>query len=112
MNGAEAEAAALRWLEARGLKLLARNARYKVGELDLVMREHDTVVIVEVRSRRSLGFASAAESVDARKQSRIVQAAQLFLVEHPQYADCALRFDVLAIDDGRPQWIQNAFDGV
>lgn len=112
MKGAEAEDAALRWLQARGLTLVARNARYKAGELDLVMRDRDVLVIVEVRARRSFGFASAAESVDARKQARILRAAQLFLAEHPRYADCLLRFDVFAIDDGRSQWIRNAFDAV
>ncbi|SEQ04905.1 putative endonuclease [Solimonas aquatica] len=110
MKGAEAESAALRYLQAQGLKLIARNARYPLGELDLVMSHNQVLVIVEVRSRRSLGFASALESVDSRKQARILRAAQLFIVEHPHYASWPLRFDVFAIDDGKPQWLQNAFD--
>lgn len=110
MNGAEAETAALRWLEAKGLKLLARNVRYAVGELDLVMLHREILVIVEVRSRRRLGFASAAESVDRRKQQRILRATQLFLAERRQHAERNLRFDVFTFDDAQPQWLQNAFD--
>lgn len=111
MQGAEAETAALRYLQARGLKLIARNARYPCGELDLVMSQDQMLVVVEVRARRSLGFASALESVDARKQQRLLRAAQLFVVQHPRYASWPMRFDVFAIDDGQPQWVQNAFDG-
>lgn len=110
MDGAAAEDAALRLLRRKGLKLLARNARFKGGELDLVMRDGDTLVVVEVRARRSAGFASAAESIDARKRGRIVMATQLYLAAHPEHAERALRFDVVAIDDGVPRWIANAFD--
>ena len=112
MDGAAAEDAALRYLQQRGLKLQARNARFKGGELDLVMRDGDTLVVVEVRARRSSRFASAAESIDARKRARIILATQLYLAAHPQQAERALRFDVVAIDDGRPQWIRGAFDGI
>lgn len=112
MDGAAAEDAALRYLQQRGLKLLARNARFKGGELDLVMRDGETLVVVEVRARSSSRFASAAESIDARKQARIILATQLYLAAHPQHAERALRFDVVAIDDGQPQWIRGAFDGV
>lgn len=110
MNGAAAEDAALRLLERRGLKLIARNARFRGGELDLVMREDETLVIVEVRARSASRYASAAESVDARKRAKIVLAAQLFLAAHPEHAERAVRFDVVTFDDGRPQWIAGAFD--
>lgn len=110
MNGAAAEDAALRLLERRGLKLLARNARFRGGELDLVMRDGRMLVIVEVRARSPSRFASAVESVDARKRSRIVHATQMFLAAHPEHADSALRFDVVAYDGAEVQWIENAFD--
>ncbi|MGH8446373.1 MAG: YraN family protein [Solimonas sp.] len=110
MNGAAAEDAALRLLERRGLKLVARNARFRGGELDLVMRDGDVLVIVEVRSRSSSRFASAVESVDARKRGKLMLAAQLFVAAHPEHAERALRFDVVAFDDGKPQWIAAAFD--
>lgn len=110
MNGAAAEDAALRLLERRGLKLVARNVRFRGGELDLVMCEGDALVIVEVRARSASRYASAAESVDARKRAKIVLAAQLFLAAHPEHAERAVRFDVVAFDDERPQWIAGAFE--
>ncbi|WP_028080495.1 YraN family protein [Solimonas soli] len=110
MNGAAAEDAALRLLERQGLKLVARNARFRGGELDLVMREGETLVIVEVRARGASRFASALESVDARKRGKVLLAAQLFLAAHPEHAERAVRFDVVAFDEGRPQWLKAAFD--
>jgi putative endonuclease len=110
VNGADAEDAALRLLERRGLKLVARNARFRGGELDLVMRDGEVLVIVEVRARSVSRFASAVESVDARKRQKILLAAQLFVAAHPEHAERALRFDVVAYDGDRVQWIANAFD--
>jgi putative endonuclease len=94
--------------------MLATNQRYRMGELDLVMRDGETVVFVEVRYRRSDGFGGSAPSVDAAKQRKIVLAAQCFLVEHPELARAPCRFDVVAVDGAadapRVEWIRNAFD--
>ncbi|MFA5941999.1 MAG: YraN family protein [Sinimarinibacterium sp.] len=110
-RGAQAEDAALRLLANGGLRLVARNFRCRGGELDLVMLDGVTLVIVEVRARASARFASAAESIDARKQTRIVLATQMFVVTHPQHAQRAIRFDVVAFDGTHaPRWIQAAFD--
>ena len=85
--------------------------RYKVGELDLVMRDGATLVIVEVRSRSSAGFGGAAGSIDHRKQRRLHRAANLFLLERfGQHRWPACRFDVVAFEAGRPNWIRAAFD--
>ena len=108
--GADAEAAAQRYLEAQGLKLVMRNFRCPGGELDLVMRERDTLALVEVRSRARSDFGSAAESIGPRKRARLVLAARAFLAAHPQYARSPLRFDVVAFDGGEAQWLRNAFD--
>ena len=112
MNGADAEDQALRHLRQQGLKPVARNWRSRGGELDLVMRDGDTLVIAEVRQRSSAAFGGALASVDARKRGRIIQTTQLFLAEHPQFADAPVRFDVLALDgSGRIDWLKAAFDG-
>lgn len=112
MTGAEAEDHALRALQRQGLKLVARNARFRGGELDLVMLEGNTLVVVEVRLRTNPHYGSAAESVDRRKQQRIILAAQLFLAAHPEHAQRALRFDVVTLDGaGQLDWIKAAFDG-
>ena len=112
--GAAWEQTARVHLEAAGLRLLAANRSYRIGELDLVMRDGETVVFVEVRYRRGRDFGGSAPSVDASKQRKLVLAAQCFLAEHPELARSPCRFDVVAVDgaaDGpRVEWIRNAFD--
>lgn len=112
MKGAREEDLALRHLQSQGLELVERNVRARGGELDLVMRDRNaTLVIVEVRKRTHRAFGSAAESVDARKQRRIVLAARVFLARRPDLARLPARFDVVALDgDDRIDWIQAAFD--
>jgi putative endonuclease len=113
-SGDAAEALALRALVARGLVPLARNVRCRAGEIDLVMRDGDAVVFVEVRRRRSEDFGGAAASVDAAKRRRLLRAARWWLLR--RYGDGAwpaCRFDVVAIgaDPLRPRWLRAAFDG-
>jgi putative endonuclease len=96
------------FLEARGLKLIDRNYRCRGGELDLVMRDGDCLVFVEVRYRRSARFGSAAESVTRGKQQRIALAASHYLQRNRCAAPC--RFDVVAITgDGACEWLKDAF---
>ena len=111
MDGTGAEARALSFLEDRGLKLLARNWRCKAGELDLVMRDGDTVVVAEVRMRRRVDYGHPIETVDARKQARLVRATRLLLARKPELADEPLRFDIVTLDgDGSIEWLKEAFD--
>ena len=114
-RGDAAEALARRHLEQQGLRLLAQNWRCRLGELDLVMLDADTVVFVEVRYRRHSAWGGAAESVDARKREKLSRAAQHFLQQEARWAKYPCRFDVIAItaDSQAPaqlDWIQNAFD--
>lgn len=112
-RGRDFELAAEQHLAQHGLTLVTRNHHCRGGEIDLVMRDGRTLVFVEVRYRRSSRYGSAAESVDRRKQARIVRAAQHFLLTHRQYQQSACRFDVLAIegegDTRRIDWIKGAF---
>lgn len=111
MKGADAEDRALHYLQRQGLTLVQRNFRARGGEIDLVMRERDLLVLVEVRKRSSARYGDAAESVDARKRGRIVLAARWLLMQQPALARLATRFDVIAIDgDDRINWIRAAFD--
>lgn len=110
-RGAAAETAALNLLRRAGLQLLARNARSRAGELDLVMHDGDTLVFVEVRQRSSAAFGGALDSIDAHKCRRVVRAATGWLAGHPQYAHTPCRFDVV-LADGQPpqlQWLRDAF---
>lgn len=111
-DGARYEALALAHLERAGLSLIARNYTCRYGELDLVMRDRDTVVFVEVRYRSASRFGDGVDSVGAAKRAKLVRAASAFLAEHPRLAGAACRFDVLAIGDGEPtvDWRQNAFE--
>ena len=114
--GAAAEDLALQWLMQRGLALVQRNYRVargphaRGGEIDLVVRTTDgTLVFVEVRSRSGSSHGGAAASVTASKQRSLQLAAQHFLLRYASPPPC--RFDVLAIDGGRVQWLQAAFNG-
>ncbi len=112
--GAAAEDEALLLLQSSGLQTLTRNYRCRMGEIDLVMRDREVLVFVEVRHRRQNRFASAAESVDIHKQRKLIRAALSFLGQNAQYADCPVRFDVVAFDSGLHEsqsvnWIRDAF---
>ena len=110
--GDRAEALALQALLARGWQPVARNVRCKAGEIDLVMRDGDTLVFVEVRRRRSDKFGGAAASVDAAKRQRILRTAQWWLLgRYGQRAWPACRFDVVTFGaDDRMHWLPAAFD--
>lgn len=112
--GQAAERQALLWLEAEGLILIARNARYRYGEIDLVMRDERTLVFIEVRCRKGRARSRAAHTVGIGKQKKLTRAASLFLARHPEYGDFAVRFDVVGYDSApatgvQPQWIRDAF---
>lgn len=114
-RGEHYEQYAARWLEARGLRIVSRNYRCKVGEIDLVARDGAALVFIEVRARSPSRYASAAESVDRRKQRRLLRSAQYYLHNHPAAAHLPCRFDVIAIEPRQCtapptiRWIQSAF---
>jgi putative endonuclease len=115
MLGARAERIAADYLQGRGLTILERNFRRRLGEIDLVAREGGVLVIAEVRTRSSNAFGGAAASVDARKQRRIIRAAAQLLQQHREYAALPVRFDVLIVDgptSNAPQvhWLRHAFE--
>lgn len=112
--GNQAERLSEQLLLKSGMRLLARNYRCKQGELDLVMRDADTVVFVEVRYRRKNQWGDAVETVDWRKQKRLIAAAHHYLLTHPHLADNSCRFDVVAAqgnpaDPASYRWIREAF---
>lgn len=111
--GKQAEADACDYLQRQGLTLVERNYLCKRGEIDLIMRDKQTTVFVEVRYRRSSRFGSSAESVDWRKQEKLLATAQHYLQQHPKAANNACRFDVVALTTENAQqkidWIADAF---
>jgi len=114
VRGNAAEDAALAHLLAQGLRLVERNYRTPGrggGEIDLILRESDgTLVFVEVRARADASRGGAAASVGAVKQRRIVLAARHYLLRRRHPPPC--RFDVVAIDGERIEWIKGAFEAI
>lgn len=114
-RGSDTERACRRHLQQQGLKLLEANYRCRCGEIDLVMLDHDTVVFVEVRFRRSNAYGGALESVTGAKQEKLRRAAEHFLQRHPDASNA--RFDVVAVSQNGQNsrapysfdWIKNAF---
>jgi len=114
-EGAAAEARALRFLAARGLRLVERNYRVARGpaapgaEIDLILRDADgTLVFCEVRARADTRHGGAAASVTPAKRRRIVYAARHYLQRFATPPAC--RFDVVAIDGATLAWLRGAFD--
>lgn len=116
LQGAQAEDLACKFLVEQGLRLIDRNFHCRGGEIDLIMRDTDNLVFVEVRYRRQQRYGSGVESVNRHKQRRIVQCATYYLHRHPRAAALAARFDVVALapEDNELQieWIRNAFDAI
>jgi putative endonuclease len=107
--GSAAEDRALRLLLAQGLTLVGRNFRCRVGEIDLIMRDGQVVVFVEVRYRSDHRRGSAAETVSLQKQRRFTAAARRYLQQHPAAARAPCRFDVVAITGEQVDWLKGAF---
>lgn len=105
-RGREAESLAARHLAAHGLQEIQRNFRIRGGEIDLIFRDGRTLVFVEVRQRSRSDFGGAGASITTSKQRRIVLAAQHYLLGKPA---CDCRFDCVLIENGRLEWLKNAF---
>ncbi|HEV7392117.1 MAG TPA: YraN family protein [Burkholderiales bacterium] len=108
-RGVEAEAMAAAFLERQGLTILARNYRCRLGEIDLIARDREATVFVEVRSRASAAFGGAAASITAAKRQRLLKAARHYISRQRSVPQC--RFDALLIEGDPPriEWLRDAF---
>ena len=112
LSGQQAEQLACQYLQQHQLKLITQNYHCRRGEIDLIMQDENTLVFVEVRYRKTARFGSALESVDHKKQLKIITTAEHFLMQNDgSYVD--YRFDVIAIqpEQGKPviTWLKDAF---
>jgi len=108
--GRRGERLACRLLEESGCTILARNWRCRAGELDIVARKQEMLVIAEVKFRSGSGCGDPAEAVDARKQRKICRVALDYLMRHPWYQEKPCRFDVICVyGDGEIRHIEDAF---
>ena len=112
-QGQWAEELAHNHLCEQGLQSIERNYRCKMGEIDLILLEHDIVVFVEVRYRRSQYYGGSLESIDIRKQQRIWNTATYYLQTHRWAQQHPCRFDVVlisgAVENPQLHWIVDAF---
>ena len=112
--GKQAETLALQHLEKRGLRLVERNYRCRLGEIDLIMLDADCLVFVEVRYRSGKRLVPAVQTVDLFKQRKLGRAAEMYLARRQACSGRKARFDVVGIDrdpngEIRFEWLRNAF---
>ncbi len=129
--GNKAENQVLKYLKRHGLYLITKNYLTKIGEIDLIMLDNDTLVFVEVRYRANNHYGDAIATVNYSKQRKIIRTAKVFLQQHPKYEDFICRFDVIGVksnlkysklpiiikvknlfskDYNNIDWIKNAFE--
>lgn len=117
-RGRAVEQAVAELLGRHGLTVVDRNYESAGAEVDLIATETDaegrpTYVFIEVRSRASAAHGSPLETVDRRKQRRIVRAATAWLVQHDLWERVEVRFDVVAVvGDQSPEWLRGAFEAI
>jgi len=107
--GQQAENTACAFLEAQGFTIVTRNFLRRLGELDVVARAGDLLVVAEVRTRASEAYGGAAASIGRGKQRRIAATAAMLLQKHRELGRCRVRFDVLIVRDGAVEWLKHAF---
>ncbi len=113
-RGALAETLAARHLESRGLTILARNLRCRLGEIDLLCQHGAVLVVVEVRTRTRTDFGGALASVDGRKRRKLLRATAALVLRRAEWRQRRIRFDVVAVHEPegaapRFEWIVDAF---
>jgi putative endonuclease len=113
-RGAAAEVLAARHLRAQGLTVLARNVRCRGGEIDLLCRDGELLVVVEVRMRSGRDFGGALASVGPHKRRALLRATRYLLLRTPALRSLRLRFDVVGIERSATgalslSWIRDAF---
>ncbi len=108
LQGEKSEQQACDYLLKQGLQLIEKNFRSQYGEIDLIMKDVETLVIVEVRYRKSNKYGGALESISRKKQSRIISTTQYYLSTHK--VKSSIRFDVIAMSNNNDiHWIKDAF---
>ena len=111
-KGAQKEQQVCAYLLSAGVEILERNFRARQGEIDIIGRDGGYLVFFEVKYRAGDSRGSAAEAVGSAKQKKICQTADYYRLRHHCGEDTPIRFDAVAVDNERVQWIKNAFDYV
>lgn len=107
--GAGKEETACGYLEQSGVRIVERNFRCRQGEIDIIGYDGEYLVFFEVKYRGSNTKGSAAHAVGIRKQRKICSVSDYYRMIHGHPDNTPIRFDVIAMDGGKIEWIQNAF---
>lgn len=115
-TGQKAESEALKYLQSYGLKLIAQNFSCKCGEIDIIMHDDEYLVFIEVRYRKHIHYGHPFETIDYRKQQKIINSVQYYLLKYPHAAQYPCRIDAVAIYssskasgmENKIEWVQNA----
>ena len=109
VGGVKGEFNATKYLEKKNYKILEQNHRNKLGEIDIIAQQKDMIVFIEVKSRSTLRYGRPSEVVDFKKQRKLRNVANLYLLQHGKM-DCQCRFDVIeVVADSEINHIENAF---
>lgn len=112
INGDYAEQLACTFLEQKGLVLIEKNYRTPFGEIDIIMRDKEYLVFIEVRYRRSDDFGGALESINWRKQQKLIRTATCYVQRKAFASELPTRFDAVILSDiknPKIEWIEDAF---
>ncbi len=106
--GEKGEVIAREYLKKQGLTFVEQNYSCRLGEIDLIFKDGNVLVFIEVKTRSSEKYGLPSEAVTPYKQSKIRQVATSYMIEHKCYP-CACRFDVVEVLDGKVTYLRNAF---
>lgn len=107
-TGSKGEEEAIKYLIKGKYKILERNFKTKVGEIDIIAEKDGYIVFIEVKKRSSKAFGYGYEAVDVKKQQKIIKTANLYISYQKKESKC--RFDVISIDENNINHIENAFE--
>ena len=99
-KGRSGEDAAASYLEGKGIKILEKNFRSRMGEIDIIALDGDSLVFVEVKNWSFYGIDALEHAIDAKKRHKIIETSKYFLSLHREYRYMAVRFDVILISSG------------
>lgn len=112
-KGSHSEQVAVDYLIKQGLTLVEQNTHSRYGEIDIIMREGEEWVFIEVRYRKTLHFGGGLESVNHSKQQKLIKTAEIYMQKHHKIEFKTCRFDIIElsgeITKAKINWIQNAF---
>ena len=108
-KGQAGEAAAASFLEEKGIKILKKNFRSRMGEVDIIALDGETLVFVEVKTWSSLSIESLEYALDNKKKHKIVETSKYFLSLHREYRYMAIRFDVIFVSPKGISHLASAF---